>query len=75
MPELPVLKPKEVVRAFERMGYIQQRQKGSHCILIRERTPQQIVVPIHGGDVKKGTLRAIIRQSGKTVEEFLTFLV
>jgi hypothetical protein len=31
-------------------------------------------VPVHTGDLKRGTLRGIIAQSGLTVEEFLQLL-
>jgi predicted RNA binding protein YcfA (HicA-like mRNA interferase family) len=34
-----------------------------------------VVVPVHGGrDLKPGTLRAIIRQAGLTIEEFADLL-
>jgi predicted RNA binding protein YcfA (HicA-like mRNA interferase family) len=32
------------------------------------------VVPIHRGDLPPGTLRAIIREAGLTVQEFLDLL-
>ncbi|MBI2426685.1 MAG: type II toxin-antitoxin system HicA family toxin [Candidatus Kerfeldbacteria bacterium] len=73
MPVLPSLKPREVVRAFERMGYRQYRQRGSHLIMVKDGSSHQPVIPIHARDIKKGTLRAIIRQAGLTVEEFLEF--
>jgi predicted RNA binding protein YcfA (HicA-like mRNA interferase family) len=36
MPPVPILKPKEVVRAFENLGWEVARQRGSHIILIKE---------------------------------------
>ena len=32
---------------------------------------QRVTVPMHRKELKKGTLRAIIRQAGLTVEEFI----
>lgn len=30
MPPLPVLKPREVIRCLQLMGFIEVRQRGSH---------------------------------------------
>jgi predicted RNA binding protein YcfA (HicA-like mRNA interferase family) len=73
MGRLPSLSVKEVVRIFERLGYQKHRQRGSHLIMIHDKMNVQPVIPIHGGDIKKGTLRALIRQSGLTVDEFLNY--
>ena len=35
MPPVPVLRPREVVRAFEKMGWQVARQRGSHIILAK----------------------------------------
>lgn len=72
-PRLPVLKPKEVVKILEKLGYRQHRQSGSHLVLIKDGSRIQPIVPIHNRDLKKGTLRSIIRQTGCTVEEFFRF--
>ncbi len=64
------LKPHEVVRILERFGYRFHRQKGSHLIMIKDGSVCQPVVPMHSKELKKGTLRSIIRQAGLTPEEF-----
>lgn len=75
MTRLPALKPLDVVRAFEKMGYRKHRQKGSHLIMVNDKNPYcQPMIPIHAKNLKKGTLRAIIRQAGLTVDQFLDFL-
>jgi predicted RNA binding protein YcfA (HicA-like mRNA interferase family) len=35
---------------------------------------RKVTVPVHSGDLKRGTLRGIIAQAGMTVAEFLSFL-
>jgi predicted RNA binding protein YcfA (HicA-like mRNA interferase family) len=51
------------------------RTSGSHCRLIHEGNPtRSVTVPIHSGDLKRGTLRAIISQAGLTVSEFINLL-
>ena len=69
---LPVVNGKEVVRALNRAGFVVERIVGSHHVLVHPEDPRRAVtVPVHGGrDLKPGTLRAIIRQTGLTVEEF-----
>lgn len=45
MPELPRISGREAIRAFERMGFRQVRQKGSHVVLRREN--KGCVIPLH----------------------------
>ncbi len=41
--------------------------------MARDDWPAILVIPAHG-DVARGTLRALIRQSGLTVEQFIELL-
>jgi predicted RNA binding protein YcfA (HicA-like mRNA interferase family) len=67
---LPVVSGREVVKALEKIGYVFDGQRGSHMILRQQNPPhRRLTVPDHK-EVAKGTLRAIIRQAGLTVEEF-----
>lgn len=71
MPKLPHLSGAEIVRALEKLGFKQVRQKGSHVILRAGSTG--CVVPMHR-EVKVGTLAGILRQAGIPAEEFLKML-
>lgn len=73
MPPLPVLSGREVVRAFERMGWTVARRKGSHVILVHARVGATLSVPDHDA-VARGTLRSLIRAANLTVEEFIAQL-
>lgn len=74
MSVLPVLSGREVVRALRKIGYERDRQKGSHIVMrLTEYPYRRIVVPDHR-EVAKGTLRAIIRKAGLSVEEFIELL-
>ena len=70
MPAVPVLGPREVVRAFEYLGWEVARQRGSHIVLTKPGVPVTLSVPDHA-EVARGTLRALIAKAGLTVEEFL----
>ena len=74
MSVLPRVSGREVVKALLKIGYEQDRQRGSHIILRQVAAPhRRLVVPNHN-EVAKGTLRAIIRQAGLTVDEFKALL-
>ena len=75
MPKLPVVSGPETVRALQRAGFAVRRQRGSHVVLTGPEGWRQVSVPVHGGrDVQAGTLRAIIRDAGLSVEEFRRLL-
>jgi predicted RNA binding protein YcfA (HicA-like mRNA interferase family) len=73
---LPVVSGKLAVRALENAGFYIERTIGSHYVLVhRSDASRAVTVPVHGNrDLKKGTLRAIIRQAGMTVDEFIDLL-
>lgn len=74
MSKLPVVSGSQAVRAFERLGHEVDRQRGSHIILRHPKAPhRRLVVPNHRS-IAKGTLRALIREAGLTVEEFRSAL-
>lgn len=69
MPKLPVIRPRELVRALKKLGFLEKRQKGSHLIMVHEGKKKQIVIPIHNKPLKKGTLGAILRQGDISVDD------
>ena len=60
----------EAIRALERLGFVQVRQKGSHVVLKRQTPEGEIgcVVPLHR-ELALGTLRGILKQARVTPEE------
>jgi predicted RNA binding protein YcfA (HicA-like mRNA interferase family) len=76
MSGLPVATGKDVVRALRTAGFAVDRIVGSHHVMTFPGDPTRTVtVPVHAGrDLKPGTLRSIIRQSGLSVEEFTRLL-
>jgi predicted RNA binding protein YcfA (HicA-like mRNA interferase family) len=73
---LPVVSGREVVAALGKAGFVLDRIVGSHHVLKHpEDARRTVTVPVHAGkDLKRGTLRSIIRQAGLTVEEFTSLL-
>ena len=58
----------EAIRALERLGFVQVRQRGSHVVL--RKGEDGCVIPRHS-TLAIGTLRGALRLAGVTVEEFL----
>ena len=73
MPSVPVLRPREVVRAFEKLGWEIARQRGSYIILAKKGHIATLSVPNHP-EVARGTLRSLIARAGIPLEEFLKAL-
>ena len=73
--KFPALSPDAVVAALKRAGFSVVRVKGSHHHLRDpERPAARPVVPMHRGDLPRGTLRAIIKQAHLSEQEFLALL-
>lgn len=74
MSRLPGVRPRELVAALERAGFVRHHQKGSHLYLWHPELRRMTAVPMHPGDVHRGLLRAILRQANLTEAEFLDLL-
>ena len=64
------LSGQELVKVLLRVGFVVNRQKGSHIILRRGNPYARVVVPDHK-QVRPGTLRQILNEARLTVEQLL----
>lgn len=73
MTRLPSLTARDVIKQLKKAGFVFDRQaKGSHEIWYNPITKRRTTIPNHPGvDIPKGTLKAIIKEAGLTVEGFL----
>jgi predicted RNA binding protein YcfA (HicA-like mRNA interferase family) len=71
--KLPVISGREARRLFERVGWVFNRQRGSHMVLVRPGTPVNLSIPDHR-ELDRGLLRGLIRDSGMSVDEFYALL-
>ncbi len=81
MPKLPRIDAAQTIRALERLGFVQVRQRGSHVILKKQVQTDEgemieigCVVPLHRKTLAVGTLKSILNQAGVSIEEFLSNL-
>ena len=72
MSRLGSYRGEQVVKAFQRAGWSIARVRSSHVILEREGFVATLSIPVHKGkNVKRGTLRDLIKDAELSVEEFL----
>ncbi|MCB9184877.1 MAG: type II toxin-antitoxin system HicA family toxin [Flavobacteriales bacterium] len=64
MAKTPSLTAAELIRLLKEHGFEFVRSKGSHQIFKNRTTGKMTVVPLHRGDLPKGTLLAILGQAG-----------
>lgn len=71
MPKLPRIGGPECIKALQRLGFAQVRQRGSHVVM--RRADRGCVVPLHR-EIKVGTLHGVLKQAGVDADEFITAL-
>ena len=72
MGRLSGFKYREVARRLRTFGWIFDRPgSGSHEVWRHAATCRRVTLPHHARDMAEGTLRAILRETGIEVEEFL----
>lgn len=64
---------RDAVKAFERAGWVKVGQVGSHVVMTKPGIRVNLSIPQHR-ELAQGTLRALIRNSGLTIDEFVELL-
>ena len=73
MGKLANISGKEAAKAFQRAGWQAIGQVGSHLVMVKPGVRTNLSIPQHK-ELSVGTLRALIRSAGLTVDEFLNLL-
>ena len=73
MGSIPLLRPRDVIKAFERLGWERERQRGSHIIMTKPGHLATLSIPDHPY-VARGTLRGLIAKAGISLEIFMDSL-
>ena len=72
MGRLAGFKYREVIIRLKALGFEFDRYaKGSHEIWWNPKTRNRTTIPNHPGDIPEGTLKAILKGAGVSLEEFL----
>lgn len=70
MGKLGNISGKDAVKVFLKLGWQQIGQVGSHVVMVKPGMRVNLSIPQHK-ELSVGTLRALIRNAGLTVDEFL----
>jgi len=73
MGRLTNISGKEAAKAFREAGWAAMGRVGSHLVMVKPGLRVNLCVPQHK-ELSVGTLRALIRNAGMTVDEFLALL-
>lgn len=73
MGKLANISGKEAAKAFRKAGWQPIGQVGSHLVLVKPGLRVNLSIPQHK-ELSLGTLRALIRNAGLSVHEFLKLL-
>jgi predicted RNA binding protein YcfA (HicA-like mRNA interferase family) len=73
VPKLPLISGAEAVTAFQRAGWRVDRQRGSHVVMLKAGSVASLSIPQHR-ELAPGTLRALIRAAGMTLDDFAHLL-
>jgi len=69
-PKIPQLKPKDVSKSLEKLGFVHTRTRGSHY---RMKGPngEMVTIPIHNRPIFIGTLKSILSQANISIDQLL----
>ena len=75
MPRLLGVKPRDLIRVLESLGFLQHRKMSGSHLIFKHEDRRRTIVPVHGSkDIPKGTLLAILKDVNISKEDFLKIL-
>jgi predicted RNA binding protein YcfA (HicA-like mRNA interferase family) len=74
-PRLRQVRSRDAARVLQKLGFVKDRQSGSHAVYRRSSDMRRVTVPMHGAiTIKPKTLYGIIKDMGLTPSEFKELL-
>ena len=73
-PKLPSVTAKQLVRVAEDWAFPSAAKLGAMQFMCERNDQARVVIPMHGGDLKRKTLRGIVQDMRIAVEEFAKLL-
>jgi len=72
MGQLSGFRYRMIIQRLKQLGFEFDRQAaGSHELWYNPTSNRYTTIPNHSGDMPEGTLRAILKQAGVSVDDFL----
>ena len=73
MARLANISGRQAAKAFQKAGWREIGQVGSHLVMSKDGVRVNLSIPQHK-ELSVGTLRALIRHAGMSVEDFLSLV-
>ncbi|KUO72784.1 MAG: hypothetical protein APF81_00750 [Desulfosporosinus sp. BRH_c37] len=70
MSKLTIISSKEMVALLKRLGFEEIRQTGSHKLFSHRQNDRNTIIPMHSKDLKRGLIKAILKDIGISDEEY-----
>lgn len=74
MPKLPVVKPKELIKALKKEGFSVDHVSGSHYIMYSQSKVLRASIPYHNKPLKRKTLTSILKDTQISSEKLKDLL-
>ena len=74
MTRLPDLSARKVAQTLKRVGYKEIKKEGSHLYMWNPEKLIHLCVPLHGGNLRRSLLRALLQHVGLKEKEFIDLL-
>lgn len=74
MPKPPVVKPKEIIKALKKKGFIVDHISGSHYVMYNVDKTKRAVIAYHNKPIKRKTIMSILKSANISVEELKELL-
>ncbi|HCA67001.1 MAG TPA: hypothetical protein DEP08_02870 [Candidatus Jacksonbacteria bacterium] len=74
MPKLPVIAPRQLISALNKIGFFEHRQHGTSHLVLKHPDGRRAIVPMHNKDIPKGTLLGILRDCEINKQQLIDLL-
>lgn len=74
MPKPPVVKPKDLIKALKRKGFVIDHISGSHYIMYSADKSLRATIAYHNKSIKRKTVMSILKSANISVEELKDLL-
>ncbi len=74
MPKIPIVKPKEVIKALQRKDFIIDHISGSHYVMYNSDKTLRATIAYHNKVIKRKTLMSILKSAEISIDELKKLL-
>lgn len=74
MPKPPVVKPREIIKALKKKGFVIDHISGSHYVLYNSNKSLRTTIAYHNKPIKRKTVMSILKSAQISVDELKKLL-